>query len=200
MEGKKCMKCKATTSRLDARQYELWYTVKENKKTVGYQCAKCYDKIRRLPLFKNFKENFKEILKQRRCSNCGGKTRAVTRTSGHKSYQWHKDGNDGFLCNNCYDKTIRTPEINRAGNMRRMIFKDKVIHLPKNPRTGVCSLCGNKVGEGIKKTNIHHLEYHDDDPLKGGIEICPRCHIKESMKKYNVGSLRWKTPIKESII
>jgi hypothetical protein len=76
-----------------------------------------------------------------------------------------------------------------------MKFKDKVIHIEKNPRTGVCSLCGNKVGEGIKRTGMHHIEYHDRNPLKDTVELCGSCHIKESMKKYGVRSLRWKTPL-----
>jgi DNA-directed RNA polymerase subunit RPC12/RpoP len=192
MEDRKCMNCKTVTTRVDGRDMQLWYKVKKDGEVIGYHCARCYDKIRRLPLFQNFKQK----LKERVCSNCGSDKTLFHLARGKYPYnKWYKDGKGGFWCNCCYHKITDDPQKTRAINERRMKFKDKVIHIEKNPRTGVCSLCGNKVGEGIKRTGMHHIEYHDRNPLKDTVELCGSCHIKESMKKYGVRSLRWKTPL-----
>lgn len=72
-----------------------------------------------------------------------------------------------------------------------MRFKDKVIFLPSNPRKGVCSWCGRKKGEFFinnrnklryVKTAIHHIKYHDDNPLKDIVELCSSCHGKEGFR------------------
>jgi hypothetical protein len=192
MEGRKCMRCKTTTTRLSTKHYQVWYLVREKKEIIGYHCAKCYDSIRRFPFFKNFKEK----LKQRVCSNCGShKTTLRMNGGGYPTYTWSKDRKGGFWCSKCYQKITRDPEKVRARNRRQIFFKDRVIYLSKNPRTGVCSLCGNKVGKEIKKTDMHHIEYHDDDPLKDTIELCAACHMKESLRIKNIRSLRWNTPI-----
>lgn len=56
---------------------------------------------------------------------------------------------------------------------RRILFKGKRLDLPFNPRKGFCQVCGY-----IGKTDMHHFEYHQDDPLRGAIELCNRCHAK----------------------
>ena len=63
-------------------------------------------------------------------------------------------------------------------NPRLMKFRDKHIHVKENPRIGVCNLCRAVVGTDCEKTSIHHLEYHDDDPLRDTIELCNSCHAK----------------------
>lgn len=75
---------------------------------------------------------------------------------------------------------------NAIHNPRKIRFKDKRIELKDNPRTGVCNLC-RRVG----LTNMHHLQYHDDDPLKDTIELCPSCHGKQHIKKgQKIGQVR----------
>ena len=59
---------------------------------------------------------------------------------------------------------------------KRLQFKDKRINLDKNPRDDQCSQCGKKVGDEyidsrgrvakVKKIDMHHEKYHDDDPTK----------------------------------
>jgi hypothetical protein len=56
---------------------------------------------------------------------------------------------------------------------KRILFYDKRIFLDKNPRTGKCSMCG-----ATGRTEIHHIKYHKDDPLKDTIEVCASCHRK----------------------
>jgi hypothetical protein len=166
--------------------YALWYRVKEHGQIIGYHCQRCHDKIRRAPFFQNFKEK----LKHRLCSNCGNKTIITTTKKGFSHERWYSDKKGGWWCNHCYHMMTYDPVKVRKRNQTRMLFKDKVIHIGKNPRTGVCSLCGIKT-----KTSMHHLIYDETNPLKHTIEICNSCHMKESMKIHGVSSLRWKTPI-----
>jgi Zn finger protein HypA/HybF involved in hydrogenase expression len=93
-------------------------------------------------------------------------------------------------------------EQNRIANTKRLAFKllnknKRIrIHLKDNPRTGQCQSCGLEIGDSylncwgkkatVKLTQIHHLAYHADDPLKDTIELCPSCHSKES---YRLGQL-----------
>lgn len=73
-------------------------------------------------------------------------------------------------------------EKDRLRKTKRIVFKGKRIWLKVYPRTGVCSNCKRKVGEGIKQTAMHHLQYHPEDPLKDTVELCPSCHDKESWR------------------
>ena len=57
-------------------------------------------------------------------------------------------------------------------NKRRILFKDKRIHLKENPRTGMCTNCGKQ----NRKTDMHHVEYHDGKPLEDAFELCASCH------------------------
>lgn len=51
------------------------------------------------------------------------------------------------------------------------IYKGKPMDAGKPVRTGICSKCGK---QGY--TQLHHLQYHDDDPLRDTIELCAQCH------------------------
>jgi len=66
---------------------------------------------------------------------------------------------------------------------RLLNFKGKQITLENSPRIGVCSNCGRSVESGvIKRTQIHHLKYDDNNPLDHTIELCVRCHRQEHAK------------------
>lgn len=67
-----------------------------------------------------------------------------------------------------------------------MKFKNKIIYFKENPRKGICKKCLRKVGHGIKRTQMHHLKYHDNDPLKDTIELCVRCHNKVHHRRYRL--------------
>lgn len=67
--------------------------------------------------------------------------------------------------------------------VKRILFLDKRIQLDKNPRIGKCSMCGT-----TGRTEIHHIKYHKNDPLKDTIEVCAHCHrLREQL--YN----EWRT-------
>lgn len=78
-------------------------------------------------------------------------------------------------------------EIFKIRNRRKLKFKDKRISVKESPRKGVCSWCGAVKGIDCKRTNIHHIEYHDDDPLRDTVELCVSCHTTEH-KKIKKGS------------
>jgi len=69
---------------------------------------------------------------------------------------------------------------NKVNGPKHMVFKGKIIILKERVLTGICSWCGYK-----GYTHMHHLQYHDDDPLKDTIELCPSCHTSrhEQMKR-----------------
>ena len=110
---------------------------------------------------------------------------------------WYKY-KEGFLCSNCHSKLIsnknRNPETvkkwntinNKKWHPRRLLFKGKSITLKENPRQGICQQCKRVIGNGIKRTNIHHIEYHDNNPLKDTIELCPSCHNKQHIKRRGI--------------
>jgi len=121
---------------------------------------------------------FVKISDSRTCLNCGS----------DKTYL--EDGihpvwfnyNGGFICKKCRSKLVDNPKTNIKWSPRRLNYKGKSIPLKERVLTGVCSWCHRKVGEGIKRTHIHHLQYHDNDVLKDTIELCPSCHYKESWR------------------
>jgi len=62
----------------------------------------------------------------------------------------------------------------------QITYKDKQVYVEENPRNGVCNYCRRVRDNTYKKQfAIHHVQYHDDNPLKDTIESCPACHSRE---------------------
>ena len=122
------------------------------------------------------------------CYNCGSYETFIDK-KGRKHWYSHEDH---WYCNKCDNNLFKNPKYRPDGVYMRIWFKNRGIRLKENPRKGVCSICGKKVGDEfinysgkvvrIKKTHIHHINYHDDDPLKDTIEVCPQCHMKETRR------------------
>jgi hypothetical protein len=62
-----------------------------------------------------------------------------------------------------------------ARREKSISFLGRIVYVGINPRKGVCELCGKK---GV--TDMHHMEYQEDDPLKDTIELCDSCHAYET--------------------
>jgi hypothetical protein len=97
--------------------------------------------------------------------------------------------NDGWKCSKCYQRLnhrTRNPEVvkrfNAKNNPRVLTFKSRRILVQKPPRKGICQWCGARRGIECRVTNLHHIEYHDEDPLRDTIELCAKCHAKESWR------------------
>lgn len=69
---------------------------------------------------------------------------------------------------------------NPKSNRKKILFKGGQVWIGYNPRSGICSKCKRSVHKGeIKKTNLHHTQYDENNPLAHTIELCVSCHIKE---------------------
>jgi hypothetical protein len=85
---------------------------------------------------------------------------------------------------------------NKKWNPKRIQFKEKRVCLEENPRIGFCNICKKNIGDEyinykgekkiINKTNMHHVKYHDLNPLKDSLEVCAACHAKITTKKIEI--------------
>ena len=116
-------------------------------------------------------KNVSELMKQ--CFNCGSDITTIQKQKTKISPVSHWYFHEGkTYCEKCNSKLFKNPRrLNPKGKHR--------IVLEQNPRTGICQICLRKVGEGIKRTSLHHIQYHND-PLKDTIELCNSCHMKET--------------------
>ncbi len=125
------------------------------------------------------------IRNKRICLNCGSNKTYIARTKNGTPYpNWYKYEN-GYICLRCRSRLIGNPKLNPIHNpkfnARSINFKGRIINVGFDVRTSVCSLC-RKQG----KTHIHHMKYHNEDPLRDTIELCARCHAKEHVKLRNL--------------
>ena len=131
-------------------------------------------------------------INERICYNCGSNNTYIKKSNG-RPHWINIEGN--AWCLKCYNKVFIHPKWscihyllngkhwNSIRNPKHMKFKDRIIVLKQNPRTGFCSWCPNNIHDrSCKRTHIHHIEYHNDDPLKKTVEICASCHAKESWR------------------
>jgi hypothetical protein len=101
---------------------------------------------------------------------------------------WNHNLEGQRICRKCYRRFIwkgykkSVQKNNDKQTPLKIYFKNRRITLKENPRSGICSICNKKIGEGIKTTNIHHFRYDDNDPLKNTEELCAGCHAKETIR------------------
>jgi hypothetical protein len=108
--------------------------------------------------------------------NNGERVRALDRARRERNPDKHRMKDAA-----CYERNKeRWHDVRRARDKRRInMAGNKTIVLWKNPRTGKCSNCENKVGDGCKRTSMHHeFGYITILPWFGLKELCNRCHIK----------------------
>lgn len=85
---------------------------------------------------------------------------------------WYSNGIiDQWICTNCYGQIFRV--------RHRITYKRSRIDLTVDPRVGVCNLCRAVMPFDCKRTDIHHLRYNDEYPLRDTLELCIACHLKE---------------------
>ena len=126
---------------------------------------------------------------KRICVACDSTTTYIDK-NGWVMWRFH-DGD--WFCNVCYQRYVAIhryyPQPNRKFKPHFM-FLGKPVYTKDEPRKGECNLCHKKVGDKfidyygkeriLKGTDLHHIEYHKDDPLKDTVELCDSCHMKES--------------------
>jgi hypothetical protein len=129
----------------------------------------------------------KRLTDKRICLNC----HVDKSLDKYNHSTWHKH-KDGFLCHKCYNRLISNPKSNPKWKPRQLQWtpKGRQIIVKEDPRTGMCQNCGRQIGDAyvnfwgqikiIKETHMHHIEYHEDDPLKDTVELCASCHARET--------------------
>lgn len=112
------------------------------------------------------------------CSSCGSDRTYIRKDKKHEGYErWRRHPESGALiCQRCFA---------RERNLRAFNFKERKVFTSQLTRTGRCSWCTNNVFDGsTNATHLHHIRYHDDDPMRDTIEICNPCHGKlHSMRR-----------------
>ena len=127
------------------------------------------------------------LLMMHTCFACSSTKTYVTK-SGYPQWNRIQWIIDLWFCNKCYYRYFKNPELNpethkKHGPMRINMGGKKRIQLDKNPRVGRCSICDNNIFDGsCRRTGIHHLRYHWDEPLKDTIELCNSCHGTLTMR------------------
>ena len=121
----------------------------------------------------------------RRCYSCDD-IKTYRAKTGYE--QWYSNGIvDEWICRNCFDRIFRI--------RHRITYKRKNsfvrVDVRANPRIGVCNLCRAVVPFDSKRTDLHHLKYNDDSPLKDTIELCIGCHLKEGWRDGVYVSNQW---------
>jgi hypothetical protein len=141
-----------------------------------------------------------KLATKRVCVICNSDKTYVTKRG---QSQWYRH-QDSYYCNNCQNKLVsnpKRPDRNYPKDYTRAFtFRGKTRFSKRLVRKGICSQCGIKKGEkytiwGKEKTariHLHHIQYHDDDPLKDTVELCGRCHIYTTMDN----NKRWGRPPK----
>lgn len=132
----------------------------------------------------------RRISDKRICYSCGSDKTYHTK-EGHQD--WFLNPPTGlFICNTCYHYLFCSSDLkrraNKKGNERRhyrhQYFKDKHLTYLFDIRCGVCNWCRAVVGMDTKATQLHHdgNKYDHENPLRFTIELCLKCHRKESLR------------------
>ena len=128
------------------------------------------------------KENYKygRINRCKKCNRIIVKKRfdAMTEEEREKDKEYHR----------VWERTNIKRRNRKKSQMR---YKDKDVRFDFNLRTNVCCMCGKKYPEDLQRqTDLHHIEYSDENPLEHTIELCVGCHFKVHRTKNS-----WLTPI-----
>jgi hypothetical protein len=133
-------------------------------------------------------------LQDRKCSVCSS-YKTYVRPNGYED--WFINSDTKFIiCKRCYQQRYRNKNRKKIRERqkiyrdihkgqiteyrrRRVAFKGKQITVESCPRLGQCTKCSRRIGDDIKRTNMHHDEYHEYDVLKDTRELCLSCHLEE---------------------
>jgi hypothetical protein len=135
-----------------------------------------------------------------RCYACESDVTYLHPTDGHACWMLNPP-TDLVLCNKCKFRYIfnhqsrkeeknawarknysrRYPHWKETVLSRRLTYKGKYLFAHEKVRNNQCIKCG-KIGY----THLHHVIYHDDNPLKDTMELCASCHAVETWKTRRV--------------
>jgi hypothetical protein len=122
------------------------------------------------------------------CYACGSTTTRIFNRKNigpHNPWFYNYDRDNNVLCFSCYRKFISYPITLARTRGKRLHFRGREIYLSENPKTGTCQVCNRSISKDeIKKTDMHHEEYDDNDPLAHTIELCVNCHNHRHPERY----------------
>lgn len=143
-------------------RYEVWY---KGKQPGSFKCSSCYNK-------------------QYGINHPGSSARRskkwhINNISYAKQYakQYCKDHSEDVK-----NRRVKWQNEHPDYDKHSVRFKQRRVRLSFTPRNGRCEECGKEVGIDIKRTSLHHNQYHDEDVLKDTIELCDSCHSKKSRR------------------
>src|SRR5215831_18144005 len=117
----------------------------------------------------------KHFTDKRICSICNSIVSNSWNKKGHRI--WYRCEN-GYTCSKCYRRMRRNTvsyvkKYNDKKNLLHLTYKEKVVYVKNRLLTGKCSLCDKSIQNNeIRKTDMHHLKYDDNDPSAYTIELC----------------------------
>lgn len=141
---------------------------------------------------------------KRSCFSCTSQTTSLEKTrKGTLIERWYPNYDAktgeliGCLCSKCFGHYINNPihgprynpktnaKWNKLYSGRYVKVRDKRVILKENPKVGVCNFCRGVVPFDCHRTSMHHEYYDQDNPLKGAIECCDKCHRKQHKRHLN---------------
>lgn len=124
----------------------------------------------------------------RKCSIDPTHETALNELGNEHWFRYH----NGYICSRCAMKLLYYPKHKQKDRLR-IRFRDKRPRLNQEYKKEKCDWCHKKIGDQyvarngkigiIKSLHTHHIKYHDEDPLKDTVQICPQCHAKESARR-----------------
>jgi hypothetical protein len=122
------------------------------------------------------------------CYACGStKTKIRYKKNRRPNAEWiyNLDDENNVLCKRCYYEIIEYRARRELCRCMTISFKGRQIYLHHNPKKGICQVCNRSVSAGeIKRTNMHHEEYDEKDPLAYTVELCVNCHNHRHPERY----------------
>ena len=126
----------------------------------------------------------------RKCRICGLEAHSEADLEKFHKYKSLLFGHEN-LCKSCQNameskggkywqaKKRGNEKNNPKNNPRKIRFLGKILIFKENPRINICSECGRKFPETLKRqTAMHHEQYDVSDPLESTNELCTSCHAK----------------------
>lgn len=119
-----------------------------------------------------------------------------------KEHWYNHKTKTGKICYNHYQYLYSHPKVTASGFWKRynkkrrygkkrddydkrIMFLGIFIYLSWNIRKGYCSYCSNNIfDKSCIRTNIHHLFYVRIMPWACTVELCPKCHINETVNDH----------------
>jgi hypothetical protein len=173
---RKCSICGSSKTYIDKRGCECWHIDKDGGLFICSRCrAKKYQEAHKEERRKH--DHVYYQINRSKVLECNRRYRkAHEQEEQERDHMYYRANRSKILERHREYRRTHSDQM-RGYNRRRVDFKGRSVPVESVPRTGQCSMCGRRIEvDDIKKTNMHHDEYHQDDVLKDTREFCVPCH------------------------